>query len=46
MASHLEEGDRRPIAEQAGKGMDPQELGILIGKLVARMVREKIRLEG
>ena len=31
MAPHFEEGDWRPLAEQASKEMDPQELTILIG---------------
>jgi hypothetical protein len=37
MAPHLEEGDWRPIAEQASKEMDPQKLMILIGKALLRV---------
>lgn len=33
MALHLEEGDWRPLAEQASKEMDAQKLTILIEKL-------------
>ena len=33
MAPHVEEGDWRPIAEQASKETDPQKLMTLIGKL-------------
>jgi hypothetical protein len=33
MALHREEGDWRPLAEQASKEMDPQKLTILIEKL-------------
>ncbi|GEM_PF-1821458 len=47
MAPHLEEGDWRPIAEQASKEIDPQKLMILIGKLCCALVgerREKSRM--
>ena len=33
MALHREEGDWKPIAEQASKELDPQKLMILIGRL-------------
>ena len=41
MAPHLEEGDWRPIAEQASKEMDPQKLTILIGKLCRALEGER-----
>jgi hypothetical protein len=41
MAPHLEEGDWRPIAEQASKEMDPQKLTILIGKLCCALKGER-----
>jgi hypothetical protein len=41
MAPHLEEGDWRPIAEQASKEMDPQNLTILIGKLCCALEGER-----
>jgi hypothetical protein len=49
MASQLEEGDWRPIAEQASKELDPQRLMILIGKLCCALegeCREKPRENG
>ena len=47
MAPHIEEGDWRPIAEQASKEIDPQKLMILIGKLCCALEgerREKSRM--
>ena len=41
MAPHLEEGDWRPIAEQASKELDPQKLMILIGKLCGALEGER-----
>jgi hypothetical protein len=41
MAPHLEEGDWRPIAEQASKELDPQKLMILIGKLCCALKGER-----
>ena len=41
MTPHLEEGDWRPFAEQASKGMDPQKLMILIGKLCCALEGER-----
>jgi hypothetical protein len=49
MAPQLEEGDWRPIAEQASKELDPQRLMILIGKLCCALegeCREKPRENG
>jgi hypothetical protein len=46
MAPHLEDGDWRPIAEQASKEMDPQKLTVLIEKLCCALEggrREKSR---
>ena len=41
MAPYLEEGDWRPIAEQASKELDPQKLMILIGKLCCALEGER-----
>ena len=41
MAPHLEEGDWRPIAEQASKEIDPQKLTILIGRLCCALESER-----
>ncbi len=41
MAPHIEEGDWRPIAEQASKEMDPQKLTILIEKLCCALEGER-----
>jgi len=41
MALHLEEGDWRPIAEQASREMDPQKLMILVEKLCCALDGER-----
>jgi hypothetical protein len=41
MAPHPEEGDWRPIAEQASKETDPQKLTILIEKLCCALEGER-----
>ena len=43
MAPHLEEGNWRPIAEQASKEMDSQKLTILVGKLCCALEGERER---
>ncbi len=41
MAPHLEEGNWRPIAEQASQEMDTQKLMILIEKLCCALEGER-----
>ncbi len=41
MVPHLEDGDWKPIAEQASKEMDPEKLMILIGKLCCALDGER-----